>query len=527
MDGGHWVLIHKLENMSETSLNNKRIAKNTLLLYFRMLLTMVVSLYTSRVVLQTLGVEDYGIYNVVGGVVTMFTFINGAMSTATMRFMAFELGSGNKEKLHRVFCTSIGIHAIISLIIFLLAETVGLWFLNTHMVIPEARMDAAHWVFQLSVLSTIVMMMSVPYNASIIAHEKMSAFAYISVLEVILKLAIVYMLVIFDMDKLKLYATLIFCVQLLIRIIYGRYCSKHFTECHYKPIYDKPMFKEMTGFAGWSLFGNLAAVAYTQGVNILLNMFFGPVVNAARAVAVQVQHAIQGFVANFQMALNPQITKTYASGEMEQMHKLVFASGRYSFFLLFFLSLPIIIEINPILSAWLGTVPEYTASFIRLTLCIMMVDALSNPLITAAQATGRIKVYQAVVGGILLLIVPISYIALKFGGQPEVVFIVHFLIVVIAQIARLIMIRPMIHLSLQKYFMEVVMKIACVVLTSVILPFIVYFLLPKETLYSFLSVCSICVISVLASVYCIGLGKGERRFVIEKIKGFKQKIFNR
>lgn len=500
------------------SSNNKRIAKNTLLLYFRMLLTMAVSLYTSRVVLQTLGVEDYGIYNVVGGVVTMFAFVNSAMSNATMRFMTFELGSGNNEKLHRVFCTSMGIHAIISLVILVLAESIGLWFLNTYMVIPDTRMDAAHWVFQLSVLSSIIMVMSVPYNASIIAHEKMSAFAYISVLEVVLRLAIVYMLVIFDIDKLKLYAVLMFCVQLLIRIIYGRYCSKHFVECYYKLIYDKPLFKEMTGFAGWSLFGNLAGVAYTQGVNILLNMFFGPAVNAARAVAVQVQHAIQGFVANFQMALNPQITKTYASGEIEQMHQLVYASGRYSFFLLYFLSLPIIIEINPILSVWLGTVPEYTAGFIRLTLCIMMVDALSNPLITAAQATGRIKVYQAVVGGILLLIVPISYIALKLGGQPEVVFFVHFLIVIIAQIARLIMIRPMIHLSLRKYFMEVIMKIAIVVFISILLPVGFYFLFPQNTMCSFCLVCIICCISVLISVYFLGLYKSERYIITNKLK---------
>ena len=507
-----------------TSSNNKRIAKNTLLLYFRMLLTMAVSLYTSRVVLQTLGVEDYGIYGVVGGVVTMFTFINTAMSSATMRFMAFELGSGNSEKLHRVFCTSVGIHALISLIIFLLAETVGLWFLDTHMTIPEARMDAARWVFQLSVLSTVVLMMSVPYNASIIAHEKMSAFAYISVLEVGLKLAIVYMLVIFDIDKLKLYAVLVFCVQLLIRIIYGRYCSRHFAECRYRLVYDKSLFREMTGFAGWSLFGNLAGVAYTQGVNILLNMFFGPVVNAARAVAVQVQHAIQGFVANFQMALNPQITKTYASGELEQMHRLVFASGRYSFFLLFLLSLPVIIETGPILTVWLGEVPAHTANFIRLTLCIMMVDALSNPLITAAQATGRIKVYQAVVGGILLMIVPLSYAALKLGGQPETVFVVHLVVVMTAQAARLLMIRPMIRLSLRKYFREVVVRTLAVASVAVVLPVTTYSLLPKETVASFLAVCTVCAVSVAASVYWLGLGKTERAFALQKISEFRRKL---
>lgn len=513
--------------MSEAILNNKRIAKNTLLLYFRMLLTMTVALYTSRVVLKTLGVEDYGIYNVVGGVVAMFTFINSAMSSATMRYMAFELGCGDGERLHRVFSTSMGIHALISLVILLLAETVGVWFLNTYMVIPEARMDAAHWVFQLSVLSIIVMMMSVPYNASIIAHEKMSAFAYISVLEVVLKLAVVYMLLIFDIDKLKLYAVLVFCVQMLVCIIYGHYCNRHFEECHYKLVYDKPLFKEMAGFAGWNLFGNLAFVTYTQGVNILLNMFFGPVVNAARAVAVQVQHAVQGFVANFQMALNPQITKTYANGEMEQMHRLVFASGRYSFFLLFFLSLPVMIEAAPILSVWLDTVPNHTVNFIRLTLCIMMVDVLSNPLITAAQATGRIKVYQTVVGGFLLSIVPLSYFALKIGGQPEVVFVIHFVMGVAAQIVRLIMIRSMIHLSLWKYFREVVVKIMCVVLTAIILPVAVYFLLPQNTLYSFLVVCGMCVISVSASVYYLGLGEGERCFVIEKMNGFRQKMFKR
>lgn len=511
----------------ETSVNNKRIAKNTFLLYFRMLLTMTVSLYTSRIVLSTLGVDDYGIYNVVGGIVTMFAFINSAMANASQRFLTFELGKCDCNKLHKVFCTSVAIHAVISLIILLMAETVGLWFLNTYMVIPIERMNAAKWVYQFAVFSTIVVIMRVPFNASIIAHEKMSVFAYISILEVILKLTIVYLLLLFNIDKLKLYAVLIFCIQLMDFSIYITYCYRHFAECHYYFYYNKHLFNEMICFAGWSMFGNLAAVAYTQGVNILLNVSFGPIVNAARAVAVQVQNAVKVFVSNFQMALNPQITKYYASGNLEQMHILILASSRYSFFLLFFLSLPIIIEAEQILSIWLEEVPGHTVNFIRLILCIMMVDAIANPLVIAAQATGRIKVYQAVVGGVLLLIVPLSYIALKLKSNPEVVFVVHFIMVIVAHITRLIMIRSMIHLSLRRYFMEVIVKIVNVVLMAVLLPMVVYYVMPLHSFISFIIVCGICVFSVLISVYLLGLGKTERTFVLMKITEIKNKIINR
>lgn len=503
--------------MATTAENNKRIAKNTLLLYFRMLFMMVVSLYTSRVVLNTLGVEDFGIYNVVGGIVTMFTFMNGAMASATQRYLTFELGRGDFERLHKVFCTSMHIHALISLAIFILAETVGLWFLYTHMTIPADRMDAALWVYQFAVVSCIVVLMSVPYNASIVAHEKMSAFAYISILEVVLKLLIVYMLVWFDFDKLKLYAVLMFCVQIISRIAYGSYCSKHFEETRYQRIWDRKLFREMTGFAGWSLFGNLAVVAFTQGLNILLNMFFGPAVNAARGIAVQVQNAIQGFCANFQMALNPQITKNYASGDLKQMHSLVFASSKYSFFLLFFLSLPVIIEAEQILMVWLKIVPAYTVNFVRLILCIIMVDAVANPLIVSAQATGKIKTYQAVVGGILLLIVPVAYLVLKLGGMPESAFAVHFVFVALAQIARVWMIRPMIRLSVREYVKKVVCRIAGVVMLSVILPVAVYEMF-APSLLRFLLVGVMCVVSVGMAVYFVGLQKSERFFVVGKIK---------
>lgn len=503
--------------MTDTSANNKRIAKNTLLLYIRMLLTMLVSLYTSRVVLNTLGVEDFGIYNVVGGIVTMFTFMNGAMANATQRYLTFELGRGDYIRLHKVFCTSMHIHALISLTIFILAETIGLWFLYTQMTIPSNRMDAAFWVYQFAVLSCIVVLMSVPYNASIIAHEKMSAFAYISILEVVLKLLIVYMLMWFDFDKLKLYAVLMFCVQMISRITYGCYCGKHFEETRYQRIWDRKLFCEMTGFAGWSLFGNLAAVAFTQGLNILLNMFFGPVVNAARGIAVQVQNAIQSFCANFQMALNPQITKYYASSDLKQMHSLVFASSKYSFFLLLFLSLPVIIEAEQILTVWLKIVPAHTVNFVRLILCITMVDAVANPLTVSAQATGKIKTYQAVVGGILLLIVPVAYLVLELGGEPENAFAVHFIFVFLAQIARIWMIRPMIRLSVREYVKKVICRIAGVVMLSVILPMIVYEML-APSLIRFLLIGVMCVVSVGIAVYFVGLQRNERMFVYAKVK---------
>ena len=306
--------------------NNKRIAKNTLLLYFRMLFIMAINLYTSRIVLKILGIEDFGIYNAVGGIVAMFGFLTSAMSISTQRYITYELGKNNLKQLNKIFNTSITIHAVISVIILILAETIGLWFLYNKMTIPIERLNAALWTYQASIASAIILIMSIPYNATIIAHEKMSAFAYISVLEVVLKLAIVYLLLISNFDKLKLYSTLILIVQLIIRIIYGQYCKKHFLETKIHFIKDKSLFKEMLSFAGWNLWGNCAGIASTQGVNILLNIFFGPHINAARGIAVQVQGAVNQFASNFQTAINPQITKSYAQGDYNYMHNLIFSS---------------------------------------------------------------------------------------------------------------------------------------------------------------------------------------------------------
>ena len=501
--------------MVDSAANNKRIAKNTLLLYVRTLFIMLVTLYTSRVVLNTLGVTDYGIYNVVGGVVAMFGFINGSMSSATQRYITFALGRGDMENLQKVFSTALQIHVLIAVLIIILGETVGLWFMYTQMQIPADRMDAAFWVLQCSIVSTAVMVISVPYNADIIAHEKMSTFAYISILEAVLKLAIVFALVLSPFDRLIFYTFLILVVQLLIRLCYSHYCNRHFEESKYRHVWDKSLFKEMTGFAGWSMFGNLAGVLFGQGLNMLLNVFFGPVVNAARAVSVQVQGAIQQFVGNFQMALNPQITKTYAKGEMDEMHKLMFRSARFSFYLLFFLSLPVLFETEFILTVWLKTVPDDTVIFLRIMICTSLIYTLANPLIIANQATGKVRKYQIVCGSILLLILPVSYVCLKLGCPAYSVFIVHFVMESIAQLARMIMLRPLIGIRIADYIKNIYVRVVAVVALSVLVPFVVYENM-DDTVARFFVMCLICVLSVGTVVYTVGLSKNERVFVRTK-----------
>ncbi len=512
--------------MTDSAQNNKRIAKNTLLLYVRMLFMMAISLYTSRVVLNTLGVEDYGIYNVVGGVVAMFGFINGSMSSATQRYITFALGKGNFENLQKVFSTTLQIHVLIAALIVILGETIGLWFMYEKMQIPADRMDAAFWVLQCSIISTVVMIVSVPYNADIIAHEKMSAFAYISILEAILKLVIVYILLIGSFDKLILYAVLLLAIQILIRFCYSIYCNKHFKETKYKHVWDKHLFKEMTGFAGWSMFGNLSAVLFGQGLNMLLNVFFGPVVNAARAVAVQVQNAIQQFVSNFQMALNPQITKTYAKGEMNEMHKLMFRSARFSFYLLFFLSLPVLFETNFILTIWLKTVPENTVIFLRIMICTSLIYALANPLIIANQATGKVKRYQAICGTILLMILPISYVCLKLGYPAYSVFIVHFVMEFIAQLARMIILRSLIGIQITDYIKNIYIKVLSVTVLSIVVPLIIY-LNMTDSILRFFIVCIVCILSVVTIAYTVGLSSNERNFVKAKIIGIYNQILHK
>ena len=507
----------------DSQVNNQRIAKNTLLLYFRMLLMMAVQLYTSRVVLNTLGVDDYGIYNVVGGIVAMFGFLNAAMTTSTQRYITYELGKGNIERLKQVFSSSVNIHVIISIFVIILVETIGIWFLNNKMVIPADRMTAAMWVLQLSVLTTAIAIMSYPYNAAIVAHEKMSAFAYISVLEVFLKLAVVYLLTVWDIDKLILYAILIATIQLGIRFCYSGYCSKHFPETKYHFYWDKTLFKEMLGFAGWNLWGHLASILFSQGLNMLLNVFFGPVVNAARAVAVQVQNAIHQFSTNFQMALKKKKKKTYATGQIQDMHRLIYRSSKFTFFMLFCLCLPVVIEAPVILEIWLKNVPDYTVIFLRIMIATMIIDSSANPLMVSVAATGNVRVYQSIIGGILLSILPISYIVLKLGAAPWSVFLVHFCVCCVAYVTRLFIIRPMINLQIRIFVKEVILRCSVVAIAAVIVPIAAHLFLPKTIITSFVVI----LLSVISASTCslyLGLDGHEREVIISKVKSGISKV---
>lgn len=488
-----------------------------------MILMMVVNLYTSRVILQVLGVEDYGIYNVIGGVVSLFGIISGSLSTATQRFITFGLGKNNKEHLNKVFSTSIYIHVVMCILIVLLAETVGLWFLNTEMQIPEDRVNAAMWVYQCAVVSSVIMIMSVPYNATIIAHEKMGAFAVISLLEGFLKLGIVYFLLLFSIDKLILYSILLVLTQLCIRSCYTIYCNKHFAEIKIQKVKDFVLAKEIGLFSLWSLMGNAAYISYTQGLNVLLNMFFAPSVNAARGIAVQVQSAVNQFVQSFQTALNPQITKSYALGNLPYMHSLVFMSARFSFYMLLILSLPILIETETILSLWLTLVPENTVTFIRLILLTTWINSIANPLIISVKATGKIKTYETVVGIIMLLILPISYFFLKLGYPSYVVFVVHFCMECVAQVARIFITRSLIGFTVSSFINSVIIRIILVTIIALIIPVGLYFIL-ENSLFSFFIICLASLISSCLSIYVVGLTNNERNMIKEKALLFIYKL---
>lgn len=512
--------------LNQTSDNNKRIAKNTLLLYFRMLFMMVVSLYTSRVILNALGVEDFGIYNVVGGVVTMFTVISGSLSAAISRFITYELGKGDQSKLNKIFSASVTIQLLLSLIIVVLIESVGVWFLNAKMTIPADRVTAANWVLQFSIITFVINLISVPYNAAIIAHERMSAFAYISILEAIGKLAIAFFIMWSPIDKLIYYAILMCTVAVIVRLTYGHYCKKHFTECTYHFHWDKDILKQMFGFAGWNFIGASSVVFRDQGGNIILNIFFGPTVNAARGIANQVNTAITGFVQNFMTALNPQITKSYASGDGEYMMTLIFQGARLSFYMLLLLSLPVLINTHYILVIWLKIVPEHAVLFVRLILIFAMCESISNPLITAMLATGKIRNYQIVVGGLQLLNLPLSYICLKTGFVPESILVVAIIISLACLFARLYMLRGMIGLSSILYMKNVFLNVLVVALLSAIIPYMLFCYM-KETFFSFIIITLIAVLCTLVVEFYIGCNQKERFFVLNKVRNIKNKFIAR
>jgi len=503
--------------------NNKRIAKNTILLYIRMFLIMGVSLYTSRVVLNTLGVIDFGIYSIVGGLVISLSFLSASMSLSTNRFLSFELGKNDFEQLRKVFSMSINIHIIISLLVFLLAETVGLWFLNAKLNIPSDRLNAANWVYQFSIFTFMLTILGVPYNAIFVAHERMKIYAYISMLEASLKLAIVFSIVFWGFDKLKLYSILVFTVSAIIWLIYRIYVWRNFREAKYLFFWDKLLFKKMISYAGWNLITYFGKVTKEQGVNITLNIFFGSVVNAALGIVNQVTANINGFVFNFQMAIYPQIIKSYAAQNMKYMYQLVFQGAKYSFFLLFFISLPLLLETETVLKWWLKIVPENTVIFCRLALINILIDSITGTLSTASEASGRIKKYQSAVGILLFLTLPITYVLLKIGFPAHSTFIVSILLSILGLFIRLKIVSSLINLSIKSFFKEVILTILLVVSVSFILPFVVK-LCTKQELIQFLAVGFSSVLSVGTSIYYLGMNKEERLLINNKINQFLKKF---
>lgn len=507
--------------MSQSSNNNKRIAKNTLLLYFRMLFLMVVSLFTSRVILNTLGVDDYGIYNVVGGIVAMFTIVSGSLTSAISRFITFELGKGDTEKLKTIFSTSVNIQLGLSVIVVLIGEIGGFWFLNTQMSIPPGRMEAANWVLQCSLGIFVLNLLSVPYNSAIIAHEKMGAYAYISIIDIALKLVVAYAIIFSPYDRLASYGILLLLEALLVRFIYGIYSKRHFEECSYHLVYDKTVVRDMVSFAGWNFLGVTAGTLNTQGVNILMNLYFGVAVNAARGIAVQASAAISQFVQSFTTAVNPQITKSYAAGEMSYMHSLVCRSAKFSAFLFLLMAVPLIVETPKMFEIWLKNPPEYAVLFFRLGLLGTFADVvLGNCLMTAIFASGDIKKYQVLVtvwGG---MVFPLTWITYKFGATPESTYVVYFIMYCFVLYVRLRVVHQKIKLSIREYVTLVLVRVIPVSLLSFVFPVIITFLMQagflRLVVTSFVGI-----VMTSLSVYYVGLTSGEKVMITDKVRGSK------
>lgn len=513
--------------MSDTSANNKRIAKNTMFMYVRMLISMAVQLYTSRVILDAFGASDYGLYNVVGGMVTMFAFMSNTMSTAAQRFMSYAIGKNDENDLRNTFVVSNILLWSIALIVLALAESIGLWLLFNQLSIPDGRMTAAFWVFQFSVVSLVVTIISVPYNAAIVAHEKIAAFAYLSLIDIFLKLIVAVLLTFLtgDADLLIIYGGLLMIISILLRLLYTIYCKRHFIECsNNKYMYDKEKVSKMLSFFGWNTIGSLSYVAKEQGVSILINIFFGTIVNAARGVTSQVTGAVQGFISNFQLAMNPQITKYYAQGDYDNLFKLVQRGAKFSMFLYFVLALPLYLNLDFILNLWLVEVPNHTASFIQLTFILMMIEALSTPVITCLLAVGKVKWYQIIVGGLLILNLPTSYIALYFGCIPEITIQIAILISFVSLLVRLVMLYRYIKFPIQEFFVQVFLRASSVVVFSFCISMLIY---NKTPLFGFAKLLITGIFSWFIAaivILFVGMSKSERNLAYNVIRKIGTKI---
>lgn len=498
-------------------IDNKRIAKNTVMLYFRMLLTMGVSLYSTRVILDVLGVEDYGIYNVVGGLVAVFSFLNNAMVASSQRYISYALGKGDIKAQINTYSTSVVIHSIISIAVFVIAGIVGFCLINYSLNIPTERLNAANWVFIMAVASFSINVTSVPYTSSIIAHEKMSIYAWVSIVDALLKLAIVFLVKIVSGDKLITYGFFLLLVSVANRTVYGLYAKHKFAECKFRKPEDKELFKGMLGFAGWSFLGNFAFSAKDYGVNMVVNIFCGVAVNAARGIAYQVMNAINGFVTNFQMAVNPQIIKSFASKDIPAMMTLTMRSCKMSFYLLSLIAVPFFIRLPYVMNLWLVDVPDYSIIFLRLSIIMALINSMAGPVVVAMQATGNIKVFQIVIAIIMLLDIPISYMLLRLGLEPYSVMYVAIGTALVGLIARVLLLNANVSINRGLFFKAFLIQNPIAFLIS----FVPIFFISKTIPDNFVGLCALCCLSVLLTTivfYFVSFDKSEKRFVLNKIR---------
>ncbi len=504
--------------MTNEFVSQKRIVINTSMLYFRMLLIMAISLYTSRIILQVLGVVDYGIYNVVGGVVTMLGFLNSSLSTATQRYLNYEMGKGNLSGLQKVFSMSFLGFVLIALVALCLAESIGLWFVYHKLIIPIERFRTAVWVYHFSVLTFMVNLLVVPYNAAIIAHEKMSVYAYVSIGEVVLKLLLVFLLQIIVYEKLLLYAIMMFVTACIVAFSYRFYCIRVFSECRLCWCWDKELLKGIFSFSGWMLTGTISNLFSTQGVNILMNMFFGPIVNAARAIAVQVHTAVNSFVANFMTAVRPQIVKSYSQGKIEYMYHLVFSASKFSFFLLFILVIPILFNTELILRLWLKTVPDYAVLFTRLLLIDLLINATYNPIAYVSQASGKIRDYQLVISIGFLLIIILTWLAFFYEYPVYFAFVIAIGIDMLGLFSRLWVLKKIVDFPVRRYLKLVCVPTLLVLSVSIVCAYLPYIWFEITDLLSLLFYVFWCIGLTTIFIWHLGLNAQEKRIIFQTIK---------
>ena len=499
--------------------DRRRIAGNTLLLYLRMGLIMLISLYASRVVLNVLGETDFGLYNVIGGIVVTFAFLNSVMNSACNRYYSMELGREDYQALHKVFSVNVIIFGAIAVFILILSETVGLWILERKMNIPADRMNAARWVYQLSIFSFLASVLAIPFKSIITAKEKMKVYAYCSVVEAVLKLGAVFLLAVSPIDKLIFYAVLMLIVSVGTNAFYPIYCLRFYEECRGRAEWDRELGREILGFNGWGVIGSMASIGRNQGINILLNMFYGPAVNAARGVANIVYFNIYQFVQNYVLAVNPQVVKAYAAGEREDMMKLVFQTSKLAYFLLFVIVLPLILEVNQVLDLWLVDVPAHAAAFTIYLLAAALVDSMHHPLYYAVQATGRVKWYNILVGSTQLLVPVLAYVVLKTSKvQPELIFAMVVVACVLAQIIRIIITGKYVGMNIGQYLLKVVLPVLLVSAVSPVLPWLVVRSM-EPTLGRLCLTVGVSILAVGLAVLLIGLDRDERKGILNLLKG--------